>query len=283
MGAHHYAVINESDDVKEEFRDEAPQIVVVPVTIAWWKHALWNLLAAAVGAGFMFLVTYDSSSTQITQPTQPSTSAAAVIAVSTITSTATITATATTTVTADLALHTSPSEDTKQVIKTTSQNPLAGHILDCGHSPEEAREKGCIYDVMMQDWVPEPCYDSVLTEKYLAEGNWTWYADGDGKTTLTDEEMRKGEHGEAWMSTSYHKAHCVFSWLKIVRALRNGEGISEELLSYDHVLHCKHGALKANPDHEDLGVKAPTNYPRCALYEDWKLDFVPDKHSSEEK
>lgn len=285
MGAHHYSAVADSDDVKEEFKDE-PQQIFVPVKTAWWKLLLGNLLAAAVGAALMYLFTSGYSVKSVTQTSDKAAAdkEAAIVPVSTVTTTATTTAVSTSIISAAFHIKTTSPQnaDSKEV---TKQNPLKGKILDCGYSPEEARAQGCVYDVMMQDWVPEPCYDSVLTEKYLAQGNWTWYADGEGKTTMTDEQMRKGEHGEAWMSTSYHKAHCVFSWLKIIRALRNNEGISEELLSYDHVLHCSHGALKANidPDHEDLGVKAPTNYARCALYEDWKLDFVPDKHDSTSK
>jgi hypothetical protein len=252
--SHRYELIKEGDDIKEE-----PQHTSTPIIISWWKFLLCNLLAASVGAGAMLLIARGFF------VTQPSGSAAASVATST-------------TLSAGLTLPTPSIEHVEGEINSPSS--LAGKILDCGHSPSEARAKGCVYDVMMQDWVPEPCYDSVLTEKYLAEGNWTWYGDGDGNTTISDEDIRKGEHGAAWMSTSYHKAHCVFSWLKIVRALRNDRGISQELLSYDHVLHCSHGALKAKSDDERLSVRAPTNYAKCALYETWIHDLIPDKHDS---
>ncbi|EXJ84432.1 hypothetical protein A1O3_05100 [Capronia epimyces CBS 606.96] len=257
---HRYELVKEGDDIAD-----VPQHKRTPIISSWWKFLLCNLIAASVGAGAMFLIVRGSFAPQ------PSSSTAASVPISTTSSTG-------------LALPTPTTEQTPSVehveAETGSVNPLAGKILDCGHNPEEARAKGCVYDVMMQDWVPEPCYDSVLTEKYLAEGNWTWYADGEGKTTLSDEEMRKGEHGGAWMSTSYHKAHCIFSWLKIIRALRNNRGISQELLSYDHVLHCSHGALKERSDDEGLGVRAPTNYAKCALYDTWIQDLIPDKHDS---
>lgn len=261
---HRYELVKEGpegSDVKIE-----PQSTSTPIVISWWKFLLCNLLAAGAAAAATFFIARASGSFT----TQSSASAAAVAAAPT----------ATVTVTADMTLPTTTASVEKLEDDTESPNPLAGIILDCGGSPEEAREKGCVYDVMMQDWVPEPCYDPILTEKYLAEGNWTWYADGDGKSIISEEEMRKGEHGSAWMATSYHKAHCVFSWLKIIRALRNDKGISQELLSYDHVLHCAHGALKANEGDEALGVRAPTNYAKCALYDTWKLDFIPDKHDS---
>ncbi len=261
---HHYDLIKENDETKDvnDIKHEPLHNTSTPTGTSWWKLFLFNLLAAGVGAGATLIFT------RAFHVPQPSGSAAATVATSTALST-------------DLALPTPPVEHIAE--ENNSPNMLAGKILDCGYSPEEARAKGCVYDVMMQDWVPEPCYDSVLTERYLAQGNWTWYADGAGETTISDEEMRKGEHGAAWMSTSYHKAHCVFSWLKIIRALRNNRGISQELLSYDHVLHCAHGALKAAEDDEDLGVRAPTNYAKCALYDTWKLDLIPDKHNATQR
>jgi len=254
MGSgHRYELIKEGADSKEDadIKDE-PQHTNTPFITSWWKFLLCNLLAASAGAAAMFLIARTSFGTQ------PSGSTAASVATSTSLS-------------ADLTLPTSSAEHVEG--KISSPGMLAGEILDCGWSPEEARAKGCVYDVMMQDWVPVPCYDSDLTEKYLAEGNWTWYGDGEGKTIISDEEMRKGEHGYAWMATSYHHAHCVFSWVKLVGALRNNQGISEELLSNHHVMHCSHGALKESPNDEGLGVQAPTNYAKCALFETWKNDF----------
>ncbi|KAJ9606169.1 hypothetical protein H2200_009130 [Cladophialophora chaetospira] len=272
---HRYEPVNEGDDVADDAQDtstliakegadikQAPQHTSRTVVISWWKFLLCNLLAAVVGAGATFLIARFCFS-----GIQPSGSSTAVVAASPAPTSS-----------AGVALPTLSTEHKEEDL--AKPNPLTGKVLDCGYSPEEARAKGCVYDVMMQDWVPEPCYDEVLTKKYLAEGNWTWYGAGDGSVIIPDEEMAKGEHGAAWMSTSYHKAHCVFSWQKIIRALRNNRGISQELLSYDHVLHCAHGALKADSEDEGLGVRAPTNYAKCALYDTWIQDLIPDKHNS---
>lgn len=265
-----------NDDLKEG--KEEPQHIPPPPTTAWWKLLLCNLLAASVGAGVTFLLTRDIStpaSTTVNKAQPESTSAASLASSLAASLEASL---ATSTALADLALPTASTE----LLKGSVSDPdgIAGKILDCGGNPEEARAKGCIYDVMMQDWLPEPCYDKALTEKYLAQGNWTWYADGEGKTVMSDEQMAKGEHGRAWMSVSYHKAHCIFSWMKIIRALRNNKGISQELLSYDHVMHCSMGALRQDSEDEGLGVSAPTNYARCALYDTWLNDLIPDEHDS---
>jgi hypothetical protein len=274
---HRYAPVNEGDDVRDDAQDTTTLIAkegvnlkdVTPrpsrtIELSWWKFLLCNLLAAIVGAGAMFVIARFL-------PSIPSGSNTTAVVAPSPTSAA------------DLALPSLSTEHAELPEDFGDSSGMVGKILDCGYSPEQAREKGCVYDVMMQDWVPVPCYDAVLTEKYLAEGNWTWYGDGDGTTTISNEQMAKGEHGSAWMSTSYHKAHCVFSWQKIIRALRNNQGISQELLSYDHVLHCAHGALKQDSEDEGLGVRAPTNYAKCALYDTWILDLIPDKHNSTQK
>jgi len=263
---HRYELVKENGegaDLKDEPQTLRP--TSTPIILSWWKLVLYHLLAAGVGALIMFFIargTFAShpKSTTPTTTTEVPTSTPS---------------------TANLAISTAGLEHLEK--GTGDPDGLGDKILDCGGNPEEAREKGCVYDVMMQDWVPEPCYDSVLTEKYLEMGNWTWYTAGDGSSTISLEEMRKGEHGSAWMATSYHKEHCVFSWLKIVRALRNNRGISQELMSYDHVLHCAHGALKADSNDQGLGVRAPTNYAKCALYDTWLQDMIPDKHDSHDK
>ncbi|KPI37424.1 uncharacterized protein AB675_10359 [Cyphellophora attinorum] len=152
-------------------------------------------------------------------------------------------------------------------------------IMHCGGNYTEARDLGCVYDVMMQLWMPKPCYDSVLSEKFLAKGNWTWWSDPENGVTMSDEQMRKGEHDVAFMLMDYHKMHCIFAMEKLVRALRNQWMIIPELVSYDHILHCKMKTL-ARPDGDVVkGVRAPTGFTSCAPYEVWK-NQLPEDHAS---
>ena len=191
-----YERVNEGDEARDELLKDDPLYIPqaqnssTALTIAWWKLVLCNLIAAALGASAMYLVASDSLPfTSKTTANNAVATAAADVAVSV--STSTVTTTATTTLSAEVI---APSASIERIQESVFPSNLTGIILDCGHSPEEARAKGCVYDVMMQDWVPLPCYDAALTEKYLKEGNYTWYADGDGKTTLSDEQMAKVEH-----------------------------------------------------------------------------------------
>lgn len=278
---HDYDLVKETDDLlreSDEARDE-PRHQTKSAIPAWWKILLFIALAFSAGLGAAVGVVLATSTSKPGDSTATTTN----VAVSNTASANAALLTASSTASTNTALSTSVDHLTDDNDDT---HELAGVVLDCGWSIEEAKAKGCVYDVMMQDWVPEPCYDSVLTEKYLSKGNYTWYADMEGHT-MSDEDMRKGEHGRAWMSANYHKDHCIFSWEKLVRALRNNKPISQELVSYDHVLHCHHQGVGGEDMHKrdagSIGVAAPTNYAKCALYKTWRLEFIPDKHSSFDK
>jgi len=153
-------------------------------------------------------------------------------------------------------------------------------IKDCGYDAASARAKGCVFDVMMQLWMSPECYDGTLSERYLAAGNWTWYADTSGENIYSDTEIRLGNHDVVFVAQDYHKHHCVFAWEKLVRALRNQGPIIEELISYDHVAHCEHKTLFRTD--AVRGVSAPTGYTRCAYYDVWKNNLPANKLSSSE-
>lgn len=161
-----------------------------------------------------------------------------------------------------------------------SENSL--NITGCGSNPAEARALGCVYDVMMQDWSPAECYDSVLTEKYLANNNWTWWADSGAERAMSDEEVALGEHSVVYVAQDYHVKHCIFAWEKFVRAFRTQSPLITELISYDHVIHCRdHTLLPALDATKHIrGVVAPTGYTHCASYDVWINALPENKHSS---
>ena len=155
-------------------------------------------------------------------------------------------------------------------------------IKGCGSNAAEARALGCVYDVMMQDWMSEECYDSVLTEKYLANNNWTWWADSNAERAMSNEEVALGEHDVVYVAQDYHVKHCIFAWEKFVRAFRTQSPLISELISYDHVIHCRdHTLLPALDATKHIrGVVAPTGYTHCAPYDVWIKALPENEHSS---
>lgn len=152
----------------------------------------------------------------------------------------------------------------------------------CGGTPDEARAAGCVFDVMMQLWTPPECMDEPLSERFLEAGNWTWYADIDAQRIYSDEEIRKGDHDVVYVAQSYHRHHCIFAWERLVRAMRNQAPLIEELISYDHVMHCRHKTLTLPEEGAQAvrGVVAPTGYTRCASYDVWIKHLPFNKMSS---
>jgi hypothetical protein len=177
---------------------------------------------------------------------------------------------------------TSPANETSLTNETPVKSEASLNIKGCGSTPTEARALGCVYDVMMQDWTPAECYDSILTEKYLASNNWTWWADSGAERAMSDEEIALGEHSVVYVAQDYHVKHCIFAWEKFVRAFRTQSPLITELISYDHVLHCRdHTLLPAMDASKHIrGVVAPTGYTHCASYDVWINALPENQHSS---
>lgn len=167
-------------------------------------------------------------------------------------------------------------------------NPYGGktfELHDCGSNADEARAKGCSYDVMMQEWTPPECIDWTLAEKFLKNGNWTWYADPGAEKTYSPEEIALGNHAVVYVDQSYHRHHCIFTWERLVRAMRTQRPLVSKLVDYDHVMHCRMNTLKTFEEGAQpvRGVVAPTAFTSCASYDVWLKHLPENKHSSIEK
>ncbi|KAJ9610821.1 hypothetical protein H2200_005598 [Cladophialophora chaetospira] len=239
------------------------------VRAGWGKQSI--CLSIATGTLFIAIVAavlsmLSSVFVSHDGPSQPAstTSAVAVVASTTVTSpTPTLTAVV--------------DDDSSKSVDDTPEVP----IQDCGHTPDEARANGCIFDVMMQLWTPAACFDEVLSNRFLDVGNWTWYADPGAEKVFTLEEMRKGEHDAVYVAQDYHITHCIYAWEKLVRAMRNQEPLITELISYDHVIHCRHKTLqRADGGSTIRGVRAPTGWTQCAPYDTWVNHLPHNEHSS---
>lgn len=170
----------------------------------------------------------------------------------------------------------------------TAGNPYGGKTFemhDCGNNADEARAKGCAYDVMMQEWTPPECIDWTLAEKFLKNGNWTWYADPGAQRTYSPVEIALGNHDVVYVDQSYHRHHCIFTWERMVRAMRTQRPLVEKLVNYDHVMHCRMNTLKTFEEGAQpvRGVVAPTAFTKCASYDVWLKHMPDNEHSSIEK
>ncbi|KOS36993.1 hypothetical protein ACN38_g12233 [Penicillium nordicum] len=170
-------------------------------------------------------------------------------------------------------------------VNTTGTAPLTNvsddnFMNDCGDSPAKARARGCAFDTMMQLWVPPACQDARLTGRFVAEGKWAWYTDRHAQHLIPYEVLEQGEHEVAFAADNYHRAHCFYTWEALVRALRNRSPIMEEMMSYDHVMHCRMMVLQPARVNSTIGVEIHPGYTRCTSYETWIQNLPEDEHSS---
>jgi hypothetical protein len=84
-----------------------------------------------------------------------------------------------------LIIHLSPRtfESTATVTNLQSHNTsflaTETEYLTCGSSLQEAKSKGCQYDILSNHWIPSECADEFSIREYQSDGSWFPYADRD--------------------------------------------------------------------------------------------------------
>lgn len=251
---------------------------------AWWKYA-----AAAVVLVALFIPAVNYTSSTMLQ-TRVATAVEEILASQQKSTTTSSAAAQTTTSSSKTSEKVNEPEEGVEITLSNGTTIFAGNpaggqtyqMHDCGSNAEEARAKGCSYDVMMQEWTPNECIDWTLAERFLKNGNWTWYADSGAVNTYDDVAVAKGDHSVVFVDQSYHRHHCIFTWEKLVRALRTGRPLVSKLVDYDHVMHCKMNTLKTFEEGAQpvRGVVAPTVFTTCASLDVWLANMPANKHSS---
>ena len=137
----------------------------------------------------------------------------------------------------------------------------------CGTTPEEARARGCKFDVILYSWVPPLCYDAELQQAYLDQRESEWYLErgGGSGARVSQERASTGEEPGLWLPWAYHDYHCQFIWKMMTRILRNSSmGIPGRLLEYYHTDHCINvlKGIERQPT-VDVSTLVALNYSTC--------------------
>lgn len=85
--------------------------------------------------------------------------------------------------------------------------------VHCGGSTVEAKQRGCKYDILLNDWVPSECWDPSTIAEYQDDDSWRAYRD----ENLTDIVSTVDEMSEMefyYTSTRDHINHCSMLWRK---------------------------------------------------------------------
>lgn len=109
----------------------------------------------------------------------------------------------------------------------------------CGNSSAEARSLGCVFDLSLVGWVPEPCFDAELNQRFMDWG-WRFFEDQNGTIEASLERIIEsaGTREPFWAQHGYHITHCELAWERMHRALKGGKPLTTHLLNLHHTKHC---------------------------------------------
>jgi hypothetical protein len=136
----------------------------------------------------------------------------------------------------------------------------------CGTSPQEARDRGCKFDLVLYSWVPAPCYDEEIQIAYRKrESEWYRNRGGVGGEKIPQDRAALGIEESMWLSWDYHDYHCQFIWKMMTRILRNTSmGVPGRLLEYHHTDHCIEVLKGIDPGPAtDISTIVSLNYSTC--------------------
>ena len=112
--------------------------------------------------------------------------------------------------------------------------------LNCGNSTAEARALGCVFDPLVNLWVPAPCIDNELNEDYKRRVDWRGFDDPEGKKELDLEAMSERVDPFHYYTTiREHAVHCAYVWRKQHQGyLKGGMYLDGNSASLQHTKHC---------------------------------------------
>ncbi|QDS78022.1 hypothetical protein FKW77_002885 [Venturia effusa] len=163
-----------------------------------------------------------------------------------------------------LSLHSPTTTTTTTPTPSTPGTPhhnitSTARLLTCGNTTSTAHSSGCKYDILLNNWIPQPCYDDAdeFIAEYTDDGSWGAYSDANMTKRLTPREM--GESEFYYTSVRDHINHCAIVWKKQFFAFfEERRAIDTVVASARHTDHCAQFLM----DVEESKVKEATRVER---------------------
>jgi hypothetical protein len=93
-------------------------------------------------------------------------------------------------------------------------------------------------------WEPPGCIDDDLLQEVLSEAPLQWFRDAEHELPVSQDEVSRGEWARLYPDFNHHIVHCVYTWRMLHRAVLRGIGVPDDLLDYNHTVHCSKLILK---------------------------------------
>ena len=143
--------------------------------------------------------------------------------------------------------------------------PLSWSHGDCGNSPEDARERGCQYSIVLHSWLPKYCLtDEDIEDQKLMYEERDWPYETQSKN-LTVEELYAGDYHHFITTFDWHVVHCMYVWKRLHRiSLDGNQKVDSYTANFHHTNHCVK-MIGGHPEGmKDSGTKIFVKYPTCA-------------------
>ena len=135
-------------------------------------------------------------------------------------------------------------------------------LLTCGSSSAEARAQDCKFDILLNNWVPQPCYDDEWIIEYQEDGSWGAYADENLTQRLTPEAMEDRDF--YYTSLRDHINHCGMMWNKQFWALyEERTALDTMVVNPGHTEHCAQFLMDAREMDATQATKTHVGFAGC--------------------
>jgi hypothetical protein len=133
----------------------------------------------------------------------------------------------------------------------------------CGNSSNEARGRGCTFDIMSRFWVAPDCFYLGIDERFRQEHASAYYVDKEGQQQLPVDDV--ADFTEAiYTSVSYHRLHCKYLLLRNQLAVASGGKLPAAMTSFQHTEHCVNVLSQHNSSYaDDLIQIFDMSFPPC--------------------
>lgn len=132
------------------------------------------------------------------------------------------------------------------------KHDAVGAYINCPlDSPQAAREAGCSFDLLINGYVPNPCFDFEMNKYFMEKADFGYYKDEAATTVIPQSELIAGDfekHKVVWLSTDSHYHHCMYIVNGSSRAhSRLGFVFLDSYLDQWHLQHCISVIMEPRP------------------------------------
>jgi hypothetical protein len=160
----------------------------------------------------------------------------------------------------------STSNNSKNISLNRHNITTNASLVTCGNNLQSAKQSGCKYDVLLNSWVPAPCYDQEFIDEYKDDASWTGYADYNLTQPLSVAEMSEREY--YYTSPRDHINHCAIMWRKQFFSLFEERFAFDTMIaSPHHTDHCSQYLMDVAEKHWVEPTKTVVVFAGCWIRE----------------